>query len=94
MIVQISKTNKIQLCSRCINHEINSWVNEKWKELNEEVKRQIYQELRSVKLKSGECIVCGNKLVSDRTPERILGILEENKTGDKVVGEFRNFFCQ
>ncbi len=82
----------LHLCSRCLSHEINSWTNEKWKDLDEEVKRQINEELKTIKLRPGECIVCKNTLVSMDTAERILEILKENKVKEEVIEEFESFF--
>ncbi len=90
---RISRQEKsIQLCSRCISNEVNSWVSEKWKGLDEETKKQIREELKTIKLISGKCIVCSNNLVATKTSENILKILEENKTSEKLKKEFRKFF--
>ena len=88
------KYTDVELCSRCLYHEITSWMNEKWKELHEEARKQIIDELKSVKLRNGKCIVCDNTLVSDRTTEKILKILEENKISDKLKKEFENYFLK
>jgi len=85
-------TNALEICSRCLSYEVNGWVSDKWKEMDEETKKQIAEELKSIKLKSGECIVCKNNLISDGTPERILRILEENKTPNRIKKEFIELF--
>jgi len=81
-----------QFCSRCLNQEINSWVNENWKEVNDEARKLILQELKTIKLKQGECLVCKNTLISDDTPVKVLRILEENKVLDKIRTEFKKYF--
>lgn len=84
----------LQFCSRCLNQEINSWVNERWQYINEEAKRQILQELRAIKLKQGECLVCKNALISDTASVNVLKILEENNVPANYKEEFRKFFIQ
>jgi len=91
MVIQ-KLTIPLQFCSRCLNQEINSWVNERWQYINDEARREILQELRTIKLKPGECLVCKNSLISDNTPTRVLKILEENKVPGKILGEFRKYF--
>ncbi len=83
----------LELCSKCLTHEVNSWINENWKLLNEETKKQIREEIKTVKLKAGTCIVCENKNITDRTSERILEILEENKSPEKLKKDFEKDFC-
>ncbi len=92
ILPQSNKTISIPLCSRCMSHEITSWMNEKWKELDEEVRREIIEELKTIKLRIGECIVCKNNLVSVDTPEKILRIMEENNIPNKTRKEFEKFF--
>jgi len=89
---QKSSRTIIQLCSRCLANEINNWVNDKWKELSEEAKKQIHQELKTIKLSSGSCIVCENSLVSDGTSERILEMLKNCEVPEKTTKEFKRFF--
>ncbi len=84
--------NELSLCSRCLSNEINGWVNDRWKELNDEARRDIYQELKTIKLNEGECIVCGNHLVSKEILTKILRILQESDTSEKTVNEFKQFF--
>jgi len=85
-------TIPLQFCSRCLNQEINSWVNERWQFMNDKARREILQELKAIKLKQGECIVCRNSLVSDDTPEKILRILGENKVSIDIIKEFKKYF--
>ena len=91
MRLKITST-PIQLCSRCLNYEINNWINERWKEINDKAKKEIIQELKAIKLKPGECIVCKNNLVSNDTPLKILKILEDNKISPKIKEEFKKYF--
>jgi hypothetical protein len=89
---QKSIQQTFQFCSRCLNQEINSWVNERWQYINDEARIEILQELRTIKLKPGECLVCKNSLVSDDTPIKVLKILEEKKVSENIIGEFRKYF--
>jgi hypothetical protein len=91
-MVKQKLTTSLQFCSRCLNQEINSWVNERWQYINDEARIEVLQELRTIKLKQGECLVCKNSLISDDTPIKVLKILEENKVPDKITGEFRKYF--
>jgi len=88
----ITKPSGLQLCSRCINHEINSWINENWKEFNEDTKKAIYMELKSISLRLGKCIVCNNTLVSKGTSAKIFKILKENKISPRATKEFKQYF--
>lgn len=83
----------LEICSRCLNHEINSWINEKWNEINEDVRVKINEELKTIKLVQGKCIVCNNSLVSQGTAENILSVLEENNISEKIREEFKKLFC-
>lgn len=87
-----TKTLTMQLCSRCLSNEVNSWVSEKWAELDEETKKQIREELKDIKLMNGNCIVCSNSLIAESTSENIFKILEQNKTPEKLKKEFKRFF--
>lgn len=90
----ISQTfvNPIPLCSRCITHEINAWIIDKRAELDPEITQKIREELKSVKLTQGECVVCSNSLISHETFNNILKILDKNKVSEEIVKEFKNFF--
>lgn len=83
----------IPLCSRCMNYEINSWLNENINNVNPESMKEINQELRAIKLTEGQCIVCNHKMISDDICHRILRILEESRLNGKTVEDFRKFFC-
>ena len=87
------KTFELHLCSRCLNQEVGGWINERWKELDEEVRKQILQELRAIDLKEGNCIVCGNNFVSNKTLHKILKILEDNNVPENIKKEFKRDFC-
>lgn len=91
-MLSIQTSSRLQLCSRCLSHEINSWVNEKWTELDENIKRQVREELTSIELTNGKCIVCNNSLVSKGTSENILSILERNESSKKIKTEFKKLF--
>ena len=81
------------LCSRCTNTEITSWLEDNLNNMSNEVKKQIVQELKAIKLKPGECLVCNAGLVSDKTQFNILNILKDNKINEKIVEEFEKDFC-
>ena len=73
-------------------HEIASWVFDKRQELSEETCQLIREELKDIKLREGECLVCNGKLVSADCFENILKILEKNKLNNHAVDEFRTLF--
>lgn len=83
----------LNLCSKCLFYEINNWINEKWQYINDEARMEIMQELKTIKLRQGECIVCKNATISDGTSEKILRILKEKKTHEEITKEFKKFFC-
>lgn len=89
----INLQTTLQLCSRCLSNEITSWVNEKWAELDEKTKKQVREELTTVRLVNGKCIVCNNTLISENTAQNILKILEQNNVDEKIKKEFGKFFC-
>jgi len=91
-MIQKTLQTTFEFCSRCLNLEINSWINERWRDVNEEAKKQIMQELKAIKLKQGQCLVCKNSLVSDNSAINILKILEETKISEKIREEFRKYF--
>ena len=82
----------IPLCSKCVIHEINSWIADKRGSLDPEASQQVREELKAVKLKPGECVVCNHTLISDNTFENILKILSKHKADSKVVEEFKKLF--
>ena len=90
---QITSTiNTLNICSRCFNHEVNSWINENWSVLNEETKKAIHEELKTIKIKEGKCLVCEDAIVSDGTAEKIFDVLKANKVSPKTRSEFKKFF--
>ncbi|MEK6820216.1 MAG: hypothetical protein AABX71_00715 [Nanoarchaeota archaeon] len=93
IIQQSRQIRQMPLCSRCMHHEVTSWMNDKWRELDEEVRKAMIEELKTIKLRNGECVVCRNNLVSVDTSERILKILEESNVPNRTKGEYRKFFC-
>lgn len=82
----------IPLCSRCIVYEINNWIADKRGLVNPEASQQIREELKTIKLKSGECVVCNHSLISDNTFENILKIFEKHKVSGELQEEFRKLF--
>jgi len=82
----------LELCSRCIHHEINSWLDERWQEIDLATKNLIIQELRTVKLKPGVCVACNNTLIADKMAENVLGILKERKINEAITREFKKYF--
>ena len=83
----------LEICSKCLNHEINSWINDRWNEINENTRVKITEELKTIKLVQGKCIVCNNSLISQGTAENILSVLEENKVSKETINEFKKLFC-
>lgn len=92
-MIKQNPSSTLQLCSRCLSHEIQGWMNEKWKELHEEARKQILEELRAIRLREGNCIVCNNSIVSADTIERIMIILNQNNVSEKTKKEFQKLFC-
>jgi len=90
---KLSPSPALQLCSRCLSHEIESWMNEKWAELNEDAKKSVVEELRTIKLTQGNCIVCNNSIISDGTIGRIRIILNDKSVPEKTQREFKKLFC-
>ena len=90
----ISQTliNSIPLCSRCITHEVNAWIIDKRAELDPEVTSQVREELKTIKLTVGECVVCYNKLVSENSINNLLKIMEKNKVSEDIKNEFKKLF--
>lgn len=84
--------NPVQLCSRCAVHEIASWALDNQLKLEPETIKQIREELKDIKLKEGECLVCNHNKVADSISEKILSVLETSKTNKAVVSEFKNLF--
>ena len=48
--------------------------------------------MRAIKLKEGECLVCGNKRVADGCFENIIKILEKNESSKEINKEFMRMF--
>lgn len=88
----ILKINPVQLCSRCLMHEVASWVFDNQLKLEQDVIKQIREELKDVKLVPGECIVCNNKMVAENNLNTIMKILEKNKSNQEVTHEFKKLF--
>lgn len=82
----------IPLCSSCIHHEISSWINERVNELNTDAKLKINEELKSIRLKKGECIICKKQQISSDLLFNILKILKETKIKKPIINEFKKMF--
>lgn len=82
----------IPLCSQCLVHEVTSWLTEKAGVLSQPIIRDIYLELRDIKLEQGKCIVCKNEKISSDCFNRLLKILEKNDTPKQIVKEFSKMF--
>lgn len=80
-----------ELCSRCTINEIANWIFENQLKLNSETTKQIREELKDIKLKSGHCLVCNHSQVSEGCFERILSILEKSKENSQITSDFRKF---
>jgi hypothetical protein len=92
-IKNIEDLKTLPLCSKCIRHEVNSWVNENWKDLDIETKLKIREELKGVKLGEGECIVCKSNKIAKETASNILEILKEKEIKDDLKSQFMKYFC-
>jgi len=82
----------IQLCSSCLKHEIASWVNERIINLKDERANKIRQELKTIRLTDGECIVCKNNKISNGSFINILKLLEKTKAEKTIINEFAGMF--
>ena len=87
------KLTPLSICSQCLSHEITSWLTEKSGFLKPEAIKDIYLELRDIKLKPGECIVCKNSRVSEDCFSKILRVLEKNKIREDLKQEFIAMFA-
>jgi len=92
MLKQKSSPTSIQLCSKCLSYEIESWIGDNWKDINDEARKKIVEELKTIKLEQGECLVCSNSLISDNTIERVYEILNETNVSEEKKKEFQRLF--
>jgi len=83
----------LPICSKCINYEISGWLNENKEKLSKDSKLGMREQLRSMKLKQGECIVCNHNSVTEGVAEKILDILNENEEVEKLKEDFAKSFC-
>ena len=83
----------LPICSRCIVHEINSWIIDKIGAINPETTQKIRQELKAIKLKEGECIVCSSNFISEGTCEEIVKILKKDRVEEEMIFDFQKAFC-
>ena len=72
---------------------MNNWVFEKSYFLPEEATKQIREELKSIRLKEGNCIVCNSNFVASDTFENGIKILEKNKAQVALIQEFMKDFA-
>jgi len=82
----------IPLCSRCIVHEMNNWLADKRGEIDLDASQKVSEELKDIKLRTGECVVCNHNLISDSTFENILKVFDKHKVNSGVIGEFKKLF--
>lgn len=82
----------IELCSSCLKHEVSSWINERVNELNSKAKEKIIEELKSIRLKEGICIVCNKNQTTDNSFINILKILEKTRAENMIIYEFARMF--
>ena len=82
----------LPLCSRCMIHEINSWILDKSGKIDPDATQQVREELKSIRLKPGECLVCRHTTVADGCFENILKVFDKNKVGKAIVEEFKKLF--
>lgn len=80
----------ISLCSQCFKHEITSWLTEKSYLLKPEIISKLYLELKNIKLKDGECIVCLNNKISEDCFFKLLKILQ--KAPEELKQEYLSMF--
>ena len=82
----------IPLCPKCIKHELNSWLNEKIPKIKGEIIMQIRQEIRSITLDKGNCIVCNSNKVTKGLFENIISVLNKNRIDNSIKKEFTEMF--
>ncbi|MBI2630134.1 hypothetical protein HYW76_03455 [Candidatus Pacearchaeota archaeon] len=87
-----NNTSILKLCSRCAFNEMSLWINDKSGEIKPEITQRIMQEIKSIKLVPGECIVCRHNIVSSDCFESILKILEKNRVSSELILEFKHVF--
>ena len=80
------------ICSRCLSHEVLSWIEDKRGKVDGEALKYIREELQTIRLKKGECLVCSNENVAEGTLARISAIFTENKVSKTVLEEFNGLF--
>lgn len=83
----------LPICSRCMQHEINSWLNENLQKISSAIIQKIHEELASIRLSSGQCIVCNSNIIVSNLSENILKIMEKYKTEEAIKKEFKKYFC-
>jgi len=86
------KLTPLSLCSQCLSHEITSWLTEKSGLMKPEAVRDVYLELRDIKLREGQCIVCKNSRICEDCFNKILKVLEKSKVDENLKQEFISMF--
>jgi|WetSurMetagenome_2_1015567.scaffolds.fasta_scaffold211161_3 hypothetical protein len=71
---------------------MGSWFYEKSLQLEPEVLKEIAIELRAIRLREGECLVCGNARVAEGCFESIAKILTKSKASPDIASEFIRLF--
>ncbi len=89
----INKFQAVPLCSKCMLHEINSWINENLEKLNYKVTKKIREELGGARLHQGKCLVCNHESIAVDIPQRVLAVLEDFNVQEKTKKEFIKSFC-
>lgn len=82
----------IPLCSKCIIHEVDNWIADKRGAIEQEVAQKVREELKTIRLIQGECVVCNHNLISGETIENIIKIFEKKKIDQKTLEEFKRLF--
>jgi len=75
-----------------MTYEINNWVFENASRLKTEITQQIREELKAIRLREGECIVCNEKKISADCFENIIKIFEKYKVQEEIKNEFMKSF--
>jgi hypothetical protein len=87
-----NKLSGVELCSRCAVTEIAGWVYENQLRLEPDTIREIREELKDIRLRDGECVVCKRDKVVDNCFSKILGIMQRDKKIERgVIDEFKKF---
>lgn len=80
------------LCARCASYELNEWLNENLGNVKLELAKAIREELKSINLSDGNCIVCNQNKNSYGWFEKISKLLEKYNAQDELKKEFSEYF--